>query len=55
MVPGDDVARTRSRMLDLERDNLDLGSRVERARDMVHRLQQRLDFLEDEHPAEAGR
>lgn len=55
MVPGDDVTRTRGRMLDLERENLDLRSRVDRAREMVQRLQQRLDFLEDAQPIEAGR
>lgn len=55
MVPGDDVARTRRRMLDLERENLDLRARVDRARELVQRLQQRLDFLEDVQPLEAGR
>jgi predicted nuclease with TOPRIM domain len=52
MVPGDDVTRVRGRLLDLERENLDLHSRVDRARDMVTRLQQRLTFLEDEAPAD---
>ncbi|MGH7593192.1 MAG: hypothetical protein ACRELE_05010 [Gemmatimonadales bacterium] len=51
MVPGGDVTRARGRMLDLERENLDLRGRVERAREMVHQLQQRLEFLEDEQPA----
>ena len=55
MVPGNDVARARGRMLDLERENLDLRSRVDRAREMVQRLQQRLDFLQDAEPLEAGR
>ena len=55
MVPGDNVTRVRGRMLDLERENLDLRSRVDRAREMVQHLQQRLDFLEDPHPIEVGR
>jgi predicted nucleic acid-binding Zn-ribbon protein len=55
MVPGDDVTRARGHMLDLERENLDLRSRVDRAREMVQRLRQRLDFLEDAQPFEAGR
>jgi hypothetical protein len=55
MVPGDDVTRPRGRMLALARENLDLRSRVDRAREMVQRLQQRLDFLEDAQPIEAGR
>ena len=55
MVPGDDVTRVRARVLDLERENLDLRARVDRAREMVLRLQQRLDFLDEPHPVEAGR
>lgn len=55
MVPGDNVARTRGRMLDLERENLDLRGRVDRARDMLRQLQQRLDVLEESHAQEAGR
>ena len=54
MVPGNDVTRTRGRLLDLERENLDLNSRVDRAREMVQHLQQRLEFLEDSQPVEAG-
>jgi hypothetical protein len=42
-------------MLDLERENLDLRSRVDRARELVQRLRQRLEFLEDAQPFEAGR
>lgn len=48
MVPGEKVHRVTGRLLDLERENLDLQARVERARDMVARLQQRLAFLESE-------
>lgn len=55
MVPGDDVTRARGRLLDLERENLDLRSRVDRAREMVQRLQQRLDFLEDPQTIEVER
>jgi predicted nucleic acid-binding Zn-ribbon protein len=55
MVPGDDVTRARGRMLELERENLDLQSRVDRAREMMQRLQQRLEFLEDAQPFEADR
>lgn len=55
MVPGDDVTRVRARVLDLERENLDLRARVDRAREMVIHLQQRLDFLDEAHPAGAGR
>ena len=46
MVPSDDLLRLRTRLLDLERENLELRSRVERAREMVTRLHQRLAFLE---------
>jgi hypothetical protein len=46
MVPGDELVRSRVRLLDLERENIDLRGRVERAREMVTRLQQRLAFLE---------
>lgn len=52
MVPGGDVTRVRGRVLDLERENLDLRSRVDRAREMVNQLQRRLAFLEDEQPTE---
>ena len=55
MVPGDNVTKARGRMLDLERENLDLRSRVDRAREMVQRLQQRLDLLNHGQPQEAGR
>ena len=51
MVPGDQMHRVTGRMLDLERENLDLRTRVERARDLVTRLQQRLAFLEGEFEA----
>lgn len=47
MVPGDDLLRLRARLLDLEREKLDLEGRVDRARELVGRLQQRLAFLED--------
>jgi hypothetical protein len=53
MVPGDDVVRLRARLLDLERENLNLTSRVDRARGMVTSLHQRLSFVERE-PAEEG-
>ena len=53
MVPGDELVRLRARALDLERENLELRARVDRARDMVLRLQQRLAFLEDEFETEA--
>ena len=52
MVPGGDVVRVRGRALELEQENLDLRSRVDRAREMVVRLQQRLAFLDDRGPAE---
>jgi hypothetical protein len=47
MVPGDDVTRVRTRVLDLERENLELRGRVDRARDMVVQLKQRLAFVDD--------
>lgn len=47
MVPGDELLRLRTRLLDLEREKLELERRVEKARDLVARLQQRLAFLED--------
>ncbi len=46
MVPGDELVRARARLLDLERENLDLRARIDRTREMVQRLQQRLVFLE---------
>lgn len=55
MVPGDDLLRLRSRVLDVERENLDLESRVERARELVGRLQQRLAFLEEPYETEPQR
>lgn len=53
MVPGDDVVRLRAHLLDLERENLDLRARVDRAREAVTRLQQRLAFIEGEFETEA--
>jgi hypothetical protein len=55
MVPGDDVMRMRSRVVDLERDNIDLHRRVERARELVTVLQQRLAFLEADAVVEVSR
>lgn len=46
MVPGDDALRSRGRVLDLERENVDLRLRVDRAREMVLQLQDRLAFLD---------
>ncbi len=54
MVPGDDVVRLRARLLDLERENLELDTRVDRARTMVTALQQRLAFVEREAVSEGG-
>jgi hypothetical protein len=51
MVPGGDVTRARGHLLDLERENLDLKLRVDRARTMVTQLQDRLAFLDAEAPA----
>ncbi len=48
MVPGDDLVQAKDRLLEVERDNLDLRTRVERAREMVDQLQQRLLFLVDD-------
>jgi len=48
LVPGDDLVQVKDRLLEVERDNLDLRSRVDRARDMVDQLQQRLLFLADD-------
>ncbi len=45
MVPGDELVRLRSRLLDLERENLELETRLDRAREMLSRLQQRLAFV----------
>jgi hypothetical protein len=53
MVPSDDVVRLRTRMLDLERENLDLQTRVDRARGMVEGLQHRLAFVERDADIEA--
>jgi hypothetical protein len=46
MVPGDELVQLRGRLLDLERENLDLTTRVDRTRHMVGTLQQRLEFVE---------
>jgi len=46
MVPGDELVRQQARLLDLERENLDLRARVDRAREMLVRLQQRLAFVD---------
>lgn len=46
MVPGDELVRLRARLLDLERENLELGARLDRAREMVGQLQQRMAFVE---------
>ena len=54
MVPGDDVVRLRARLLDLERENLNLTTRVDRARTMVAALQQRLAFVERETAGEGA-
>ncbi|MES2124621.1 MAG: hypothetical protein V4503_08015 [Gemmatimonadota bacterium] len=48
MVPGDDVVRMRAHLLDLERENLELNARVDRAREALQQLQQRLSFVEGE-------
>lgn len=55
MVPGDDLLRLRTRVLDVERTNLDLESRVEHARELVGRLQHRLAFLEEPGETELQR
>lgn len=52
MVPGDDVVRMRAHLLDLERTNLDLRARVDRAREALLRMQQRLAFVEGEFEPE---
>lgn len=52
MVPGDELVRLRARSLDLERENLDLNARIERARSMLVTLQQRLEFVERSEPSE---
>lgn len=54
MVPSDDLVRLRARLLDLERENLNLTTRVDRARGMVSALQQRLAFVERESAAEGA-
>lgn len=52
MVPGQQVVGMQVRTLDLQRENLELRARVDRAREMVLRLQQRLAFLEQEFGSE---
>lgn len=54
MVPGDELVRLRARLLDLERENLELGARLDRAREMVGRLQQRMAFVNASDPAEGN-
>jgi hypothetical protein len=55
MVPGQEMLGFRARVLDLERENVELRSRVERAREMVTRLQERLVFLDADADAGARR
>jgi hypothetical protein len=55
MVPGQEMLGYRARLLDLERENVELRSRVERAREMVTRLQERLVFLEEDADTGARR
>ena len=45
MVPGDEAVRLKDRVLDLEKQNLELQARVDRTREMVARVRGRLDFL----------
>jgi hypothetical protein len=54
MVPSDDVVRLRARLLDLERENLTLSTRVERARTMISSLQQRIAFVGRETAGEGA-
>ena len=54
MVPGDELVRQRARLLDLERENLDLTARLDRARGMVERVRQRLAFAERDTPTEGA-
>ncbi len=55
MIPGNDMAKARGRLLDVERENHDLRGRVDQARELVGHLQQRLAFLEDEASSEPAR
>ncbi len=48
MVPGDDLLQARDRLLEVERDNLELRTRVDRAREMVTDLELRLQFVADD-------
>jgi hypothetical protein len=48
MVPSDELTGLRARLLDLERENLELSTRLEKARTLVGGLQQRLAFVERE-------
>ena len=55
MVPGDDVVRARSRMLELERENIELRGRVDKARAMVVELKQRLAFVDEDPQPKVSR
>jgi hypothetical protein len=46
MVPGDEAVRLKARVLDLEKQNLELQARLDRTREMVTRVRGRLDFLD---------
>lgn len=48
MVPGEELIRNRVELLELERENLELHARIDRAHELVSRLQQKLAFLERE-------
>lgn len=55
MVPSQELLGFRARALELEQENVELRTRVERAREMVTHLQERLDFLEQDVEAGARR
>lgn len=54
MVPGNELVRQQAKLLDLERENLELRARVDRARQMLEQMQQRLAFVEREGATEGA-
>lgn len=45
MVPSEELVALRGRLLDLEKENLELRHRIERTRDLVASLRQRIEFV----------
>ncbi len=54
MVPSEELVSLRSRLLDLEKENLELRHRIERTRDLITSLRQRVAFVLPDEGEEEG-